>query len=299
VRVGLVVLFGAALGVVSGSARAGGNDFRLNGGGREILFSCEPRPCAADDGAFRSFATELGFLLSPRLAAPAATAGVAGFEVGVLWSGHFVSDEEHWLLTEDASTTGEGSDFLQTLQLEIRKGLPWSFEVGAMLTWLSDSQIFAPGLELRWAFREGYDFLPDFAFRGAISTMVGNPDMDLTTITTDVVLSESIPAGGIVEVTPYASFGALFTAASSDVVDPTPTTFIEQGDPPVRVPDTENDIAFDAVGFGDEVYAKVVLGTRARFSLIDLAVQGEFQMFREGDVIGPAGTITTKLALSF
>lgn len=301
-RFGLVVLVAASLTAGGSTAVAGGNDFRLGGtrgDGEGILFSCEPRPCAPDNAAFRDFATELGFLLAPRLATPAATLGVAGFEVGLLWSGHFVSDEDHWLLTEDGQATEEPSSFFQTLQLDIRKGLPLSFEVGATLTWLTDSQVFAPGLDLRWAFQEGYDFMPDFALRGAISTMVGNPDFDLTMISTDVVISKGIPAGGLANITPYASFGALFTAASSEVVDPTPTTFVEVGDPPVRIPDNENDIAFDRVDFTDEVYARVIAGVRSRFSIIDVLVQGELQMFRDGRVAGPVGTVTTKLALVF
>jgi hypothetical protein len=302
VRFALAALVAASVLASSGPVRAGGTDFRLNGvdrNGQGILFSCEPLPCAADDAAFASFATELSFLLSPRLASPAATLGVAGFEVGLLWSGHFVSDEDHWLLTEDGQDTGEAASFLQTMQLEVRKGLPLSFEVAATLSWLVDSQVFAPGLELKWAFQEGYDYLPDLALRGAVNTMVGSPDMSLTNITADFVLSKSVAAGGVARITPYASFGALFTSASSEVVDPTPTTFVEQGDPPVRVPDSENDIAFDAVGLTEEVFAKVTAGVRARFSLIDVLVQGELMMFRDGEVIGPAGTVTTKLSLVF
>lgn len=301
-RFALAALLAASVVAWSGSVRAGGNDFRLNGvdgNGRGILFSCQPLPCAADDAAFAAFASELSFVLSPRLASPAATLGVAGFEFGLLWSGHFVSDEDHWQLTEDGQRTGEGAPFLQTMQLEVRKGLPLSFEVAATMGWLVDSQIFMPGLELKWAFQEGYDFMPDFALRGAINTMVGSPDLSLTNVTTDLVISKPIPAGGIVRITPFVSLGALFTAASSQVVDPTPTTFVEQGDPPIRVPDTENDIAFEAVGLAEEVFAKVTGGVRARFSLVDLLVQGELMMFRDGELIGPAGTVTTKLALIF
>jgi hypothetical protein len=303
VRVKLVAGAVAALCAVSGPAAASGNDFRLNGvdaNGDGILFTSEGG-FAANDPAFRSFATELGFLLSPRNASPAETLGLAGFEVGILWSGHFVSDANHWLLTEDGQQNQEASRFLQTLQLDLRKGLPLSFEIAATMAWLTDSQVFAPGVELRWAFHEGYDFLPDFALRGAVTTMVGNPDMDLTVISTDLVISKSIPAGAALRIAPYVSFGALFTAASTEVIDPTPTSFVPvvPGDPSTLRPDRENDIAFQSLGLTDEVYAKVMLGVRAHMSLVDLLVQGEVQMFRDGEIIGPAGTLTVKLALSF
>ncbi len=297
-RAGLIIACGLA---ASGPAWAGGNDFRLNGtrNGEGILFSCAQQPCVADDREFRNFATELAFVLSPRLTSPADTLGMAGFNVGIGWTGNFVSGEDYWLLTEDGQQTQEATTFLNTLQVDIRKGLPWSFELAATFTWLTDSQIFAPGAELRWAFQEGYSFLPDFGLRGAVSTMVGNPDMDLTTLSADVVISKPIPAGAIARITPYVSFAALFVTASTGVVDPTPVTFVQDGaDDPLR-PDVENDIAFQSIQLGDEIQGKLTIGIRSRFSLIDFLVQGELQALRNDDFVGPAGALTVRLALNY
>ncbi|NJK90130.1 MAG: hypothetical protein HC923_12595 [Myxococcales bacterium] len=293
---GLTLLMSFAASSVPTPASALSNDFRLNQtrpDGSGILFTCASGTCAPDNRGFRSFATELAFITAPRFAAPADTLGVAGFEVGVQWSGSFLSDDDHWGLTEEAGESGQRTSFLQTLQLGVRKGLPFSFEVGASMSWLVDSEMFIPGVELRWAFQEGYDFLPDFAVRGAVSHLVGNRDMSLTVLSTDVTLSKTAALGGLCRLTPFVGFGALWTAASSEIVDPTPSTLVG------GQPDTPNDIVFESVDLTDEVQARAAAGIRARFSLVDVQVQGELQMFRDGELVGPVGTLSANLGLNY
>jgi hypothetical protein len=296
------VMFAAA------PAQAADNDFRLNAtkNGDGVLFHCSNpalkiAQCTGsnffvpDDAAFAALATQLGYVFSPRLASPAETLGHSGFHVGILWSGTSVSsDQAYWNVTERAADRGDGTGggsprgFLQTLQLEVRKGLPFSFELGANFMWLVESQLFAPGLEVRWALQEGYKYIPDIGFRGSVNHMVGNRDMLLTTVGLDAVVSKSFGLFGMVNVAPYASWSLIFIAASSRVIDPTPTI---EGD-------VSNNIVFKEVGATDKIHHKLTLGVRTIYYVLNVSVQGEFQM-AEGSFFGPVATITTKLGLDF
>jgi hypothetical protein len=282
------------------SALAAGHDLRLNGtraDGTGILFSCTPAPCQPDNRAFRELTTELAYVVAPRSITPAETLGHSGFSVGMGWSGSFVSDEDYWRLTEDGQQTQRPTEFFNVLQVEFRKGLPWSFEVGTHVMWVLDSEMVAPGIDLRWSFQEGYDFLPDFALRAAVNTLLGTRDFDLTTVSVDFSLSKAFAVGGVAQLAPYFSWGVLFISATSDIVDPTPTEFVNDGG--VLRPDIENDIVFESVGPTDDFNSRAILGLRALFSVLEVSVQGELQMFSQGNVVGPVGTVGTKLGLVY
>jgi hypothetical protein len=287
--------------VATRTAHAADNDFRLNGrdkAGQGILFHCNnrmqnPDNCtagfAADNGLFNAFVTQLGYVFAPRLASPAETLGHSGFHIGALWSGTTVSnDQPYWGVTERAQNGQDPRGFLQTLQLEVRKGLPFSFELGANFMWLVESQLFAPGIEVRWALQEGYKYIPDLGIRGSVNHMVGNRDLLLTTVGLDAVISKSFGLFGMVNVAPYLSWSLIMIAASSRVINPTPTV---EGNP-------NNDIVFNEINATDKIHHKLTLGVRTIYYVLNVSVQGELQM-AEGSFIGPVATITTKLGLDF
>lgn len=275
-------------------ARAGDNDFRLNATGSDnagLLFqSTADGRFEPLDGEWRSLVTQLGYVFSPKLMSPAETLGHAGFSVGAIWSGTFVSgDKAFWQVTERGQRTGRGAKLLQTLQLDVRKGLPFSFEIGANVMWLVDSQLLAPGLDVRWALQEGYRYIPDLAVRGSVNQMVGNRDMRLTTAGVDVVLSKSFGVLGVLNLAPYASWSFLFIAANSRVIDPTPTT---ENDP-------DKNFIFRSVRPGTSLNHKLTLGLRTLYAMLNISIQGEIQAFSEDRTFGPVGALTTKLGLDF
>lgn len=281
------------------AAHAGDNDFRLNGvrNNEGILFSQDGGTFSPNNDKFRAFATELGYVLAPRLASPAETLGHSGFHVGVMWSGSLVSDSDYWLITERGQRTGETASMLHTLQLDIRKGLPFSFELGVNFMWLTESHIFAPGLEVRWALQEGYKYIPDFGLRGSVNHMLGNRDMLLTTVGLDAVLSKNFGLGGVVNLAPYASWSFLLIAATSRVIDPTPT--VEPVDTldgmPVQRADVQNNFVFENIPATSRLHHKLTVGLRTIWYVLNVSVQGEFQLLGEEQVV----TITTKLGLDF
>jgi hypothetical protein len=195
---------------------------------------------------------------------------------------------------------------LQTLQLDVRKGLPFSFEIGVNFMWLIDSELFAPGLEVRWALQEGYKWVPDFSLRGSVNHMVGNRDLLLTTVGADATISKNFGLFGMVNVAPYLSWSFIFIAATSRVIDPTPDVEITEE---VLTPDgttrdvarsdIENNFVFQEVTLGNQLHHKLTIGLRTVYYVLNVSVQGEFQMFGGDKAFGPVATISTKLGLDF
>ena len=275
-------------------AAAGELDFRLNAtkDGQGVLFdSCGAGCYQANEAAFRDFTTQLGFVLAPRMASPAETQGHAGFSVAAMWSGSFVSsDQSYWNVTERGRTAAGAKPLLQTLQLDLRKGLPFSFEVGANFMWLADSELFAPGLEVRWALQEGHPYIPDLAVRGAVNHMVGNRDLLLTTVAVDGVLSKGFGLGGTVNLAPYLGWSVVMIAATSRVIDPTP----------LDEDDLASNLVFQERTATARLAHKLTAGLRLLYSVLNVSVQGEFQMLPDYETGGSGvTTLTTKLGLDF
>lgn len=289
---------------LASEAGAAGTDFKLNArrDGQGIFFTeqltnpNDPTSVnfVANERNWEQLVGELSYVFSPRLMTPAETLGYAGFSVGVLWSGTFVSsDQPYWFATETAQRTGEPDGVLQTLQVDVRKGLPFSFELGTNLVWLTDSEMFAPGMELRWALQEGFEIAPDLGVRGAVNHVVGAPDLNMTIVGLDVVVSKGFGILGMVHLAPYLSYSVLLTDASARIIDPTPT---DETDP-------QRALALPSIGAGDNVQHKITVGARALFYVVNLSVQGEFQFLKDTpsgrELFGNVATISTKLGLDF
>ncbi len=175
-----------------------------------------------DSASFGAFAKELGIAISPRALEPAETLGQAGFAFGVATSVTDIHQEkEFWRLampTEGAAPP----PVLTTIHLQLRKGLPFSFEMGGALTYLVGSEMLALGADVKWALNEGFRLLPDIAVRGSVNALVGNRDLDMVTGGVDATISNPFPIGGVVVVTPYAGWSRLLITAASHVLDATP-----------------------------------------------------------------------------
>lgn len=277
--------------LLASPALAAPNDFRLNAtrGGEGVLFNAG----GPITERWERLTTELGYVLAPRLSSPAETLGHAGFQIGTLWSGTFVSsDEPYWQVTE-AGADGDPVGVLHTLQLDVRKGLPFSFELGVNLVWLIESELLAPGLEVRWALQEGYHLAPDFGLRGSVSHMVGHRDLSLTVVGLDAVVSKGFGVAGMMHIAPYLSWSVLMIAASSRVVDPTPTEELDIG----------SNFVFPELVATKNLHHKLTLGARALFSILNLSVQAEFEMLEKTPTgttfFGSVATLGVKLGIEY
>ncbi len=175
---------------------------------------------AGNDQLFDDFVRQFGQVMAPRPGAPAETLGQAGFGVKISTSlSDIPAGEEQW------TTAAEGRNpaaMLFTSQLQVRKGLPFSFEVGGNLTHLGASQIFAMGADLRWALHEGYAYFPDIAARGSVNTVVGAPELNMVNASWDISMSKSFGVAGVMNLTPYLGYQQLYTIASTRVLNAYP-----------------------------------------------------------------------------
>ena len=152
---------------------------------------------------------------------PASTLGQAGFEIALESRLLFAQEDSSWKALNKNRGIDKGSekypapDLFATLQLHVRKGLPFSFEVDAIVNWLANSEMFYIGAGLKWAITEGWSFLPDFSVRGHVGTLIGSMDLSLINVSVDAVLSYNFGLGGVVALTPYAGYSALISIASS------------------------------------------------------------------------------------
>jgi len=118
---------------------------------------------------------------------------------------------------------------MSTLSLEIRKGI-WfpipSFELGAGFTHLAGSHLFTLNAFAKFSIHEDFHRWPTpaLAVRFAAARMFGTSQVDLTNLSLDVSLSKSFGVAGVLNLTPYLGYNAMWIIADSQVIDATPGT---------------------------------------------------------------------------
>ena len=254
-----LAVFVAATTLWVGSAQALDNDLDLSrlcrdfdskGGGRaDCVQNLRP-----DQQAFRQIMREMGMAFAPRLLQPAETLGINGFQFDLGFSATSIkSDDPYW---ERGISDRDPPSHLMTMLVDVRKGLPYSVEVGVNASYLIDSELWAIGGSLKWALNEAVDIFPiDVAIRGSANHVVGASQFSLTTMGLDAILSRSFGAGGIANIGPYLAYSPLFIYARSGVVDATPGT----------VDDPDGSFTFTGE---DILMHRFVLGTRFIFGAL-------------------------------
>jgi hypothetical protein len=183
--------------------------------------------------AFEKLMGDMGAALAPRFLGPGATTGALGFRIGFNYSITNIPEDDSawqsvltpwgdvpWAYDSDpnpGNVTGADS-YLQTIQFHVRKGLPFSAEVGGTITKLLQSNLWGVGLELKWAALEGFRFAPEIAFRSAISTFQGSKDYALLVASADAIISKMIGIAGLFKLGPYLGYNFLYTHGSSNVI---------------------------------------------------------------------------------
>ena len=206
-RIAAVFLLAAA-----GAAVASPNDFQLYQLGN-------PTPGGAGyslsaNANFRAFARELGAALTSADLMPPSTLGYAGFSLSSELS--VVNFKSSQFLLPTASTF---SGPLLVPSLHIRKGLPFSFEVGARAGWLGKSRMGVATVEGKWAINEGFTFLPDFGVRAHLTRLFNTRDFDLLATGLDLGVGKRFAFAGMMTLTPYAGWNLVGVSASSGIVD--------------------------------------------------------------------------------
>ena len=153
-------------------------------------------------GQFRDLSREAGAAISFKNTAPAAPLGITGFDAGVEVSAVDIkSDSPYW----QAAFSGDAPSYLFLPKLRVRKGLPFGIDLGAMYSYVPDSNIKLYGIEVSKAILDGTMATPALGIRGTYSRLAGVNDLDLQTAGLDASISK-----GFLFLTPYAGAGYLW-----------------------------------------------------------------------------------------
>jgi hypothetical protein len=167
-----------------------------------------------DAGAFQNIVRDLGIAISPKFMGPASSLGSLGFAVSTEFSWTQVdAGAAHWQRALDAP-----NNTLTSMQIRVRKGLPYSIELGGTVTHLFDSSLWGVGLDLKFAVLEGFRYLPDIAFRFDVSTALGGRDLSMLVGAGNLLISKEFGLGGAVRLTPFAGYSLLWVHGSSQAV---------------------------------------------------------------------------------
>ncbi|MBA2663175.1 MAG: hypothetical protein H0U74_12860 [Bradymonadaceae bacterium] len=260
-------------------AFAGDNDLVLS---RFATFDPKPAPGTSCENAcgtvvpnedlFNSLLLDLGQVFGPRFIGPADTLGQAGFAVVMMTSlSGIPHQEQHW---SDGVENGNPSSQLFTSHLQIRKGLPFSFEVAGNLAYMFASEMFTMGADVKWALNEGFYYFPDVAVRGSLNTLMGASDMNMVTTGWDVSMSKGFDISGVMALTPYVGYQQLFIIGSSRLLNAYP----QDPRPPQYDPDNPGRTFSPEFVFGQRTLSanRFFLGSRLNVWILSFTLEAIF-----------------------
>lgn len=206
--------------MASASALADPYDIRVQKLGNPSPGGANFSPAA--NARFRAFAREYAAALTSVNLMPPETLGHAGFALNAELSAVTFNQSEFDVPTQRLDS-GAGTDGIEGALLipsvHVRKGLPWSFELGGRAAWIEKSGMAAATGEVKWALNEGFTFLPDLGARGFVTRLFNTKDFDLTAAGLDLGLGKQFAVGGMITLTPYAGWNLVWVAASSKSID--------------------------------------------------------------------------------
>jgi hypothetical protein len=171
---------------------------------------------------FAVLSTELALALSSAILQPASTAGHSGFAVDLevaavaVEGGRIGGVTPPGFTNRTWATRSTDPSVIFLPSVHVRKGLPWSFELGGRMIYLAQSSYYAAQGEAKWALHEGFEKWPDVAVRVAYTRLFGNADWKLGTTDLDLMLSKRWGLRGVISLTPYLVGRLTHVDASSE-----------------------------------------------------------------------------------
>ncbi|MDD2897549.1 MAG: hypothetical protein PHI31_02430 [Desulfuromonadaceae bacterium] len=158
-------------------------------------------------GEFKSLSKEAGAALGYRNLAPAAPLGITGFDIGAEVSAIDINkNSTYW----NAAFGSDAPSYLYIPKLRARKGLPFGIDVGAMYSYVPNSNIKLYGAELSKSIIDGNVALPAVGVRATYTKLAGVTDLALQTYGIDASVSK-----GILFLTPYAGAGMMWVSSEA------------------------------------------------------------------------------------
>jgi len=160
---------------------------------------------------FTSYAGELGAVIAPKFLGPSNTLGSYGFELSWDMSfTHINSKSKYWL-----KGAKNPANFAKTMQIHFEKGLPFSIQLGGVVSHVFQSGMWGLAMDIKWAFVEGFKYVPDFSIGAFVGTLLGASDLAMLDAGMNLMISKPFTLGGVVVLTPYAGYRFLYMNASS------------------------------------------------------------------------------------
>ena len=150
---------------------------------------------------FKSLSREAGVALGYRNMAPSVSLGVTGFDAGVELSVMSIDkNSTYW----NAAFGNDAPSYLAVPKIRVRKGLPFGIDVGAVYSYIPDTNINLYGAELSKSIIEGSAASPAVGVRATYTRLVGVDDLALQMYGVDASVSK-----GFLFITPYAGAGLM------------------------------------------------------------------------------------------
>jgi len=160
---------------------------------------------------FKAFARTIAASLTSVNLMPPETLGHAAFNISAELSVVSLPSRESVFIPMEG---GQPSTVLVP-SFHVRKGLPFSVELGGRVGWVERSRMMAATGELKWAVNEGFTYLPDIGVRGHVTKLMGVQNLSLTSVGLDAGIGKQFPLGGMVTLTPYGGLDFNFVRAIS------------------------------------------------------------------------------------
>jgi hypothetical protein len=221
---------------------------------------------------FAILSTDLALALSSSVLQPASTTGHSGFAVDLEAATVAVhpravgSPPPAGFSNVPWVTRAAPPDQLYLPSVHVRKGLPFSFELGGRVIYLAQSPYFAAQGEAKWALNEGFEHFPDLAVRAAYTRLFGQRDLTLGATDLDLMISKRWSLKGVMSFTPYLVGRLTRVSASSDRMD-----FATAA--PASPVDTSTQAAFP--NFGTWLY-RTTLGLRFTTYAVSLSAEATY-----------------------
>jgi hypothetical protein len=265
------------------AAHAGAYDFKLFRLGNPTPGQMNYDP--SGNANFRAFTRELGAALSSITLMPPSTLGYDGFAIGTELSILNLKTSQFPLPTE-----GGFSGPLLVPSLHLRKGLPFSFEVGARTGWIQKSGMAVATVELKWALNEGFANWPDLGIRGHFTRLFNSRDFDLYTGGVDVGVGKRFAIAGTMTITPYGGWNPVWVAAFSKTVDFNPGRSSEDSlsTPTAQLRDTG---VYEDVRAGSNMHHRFYAGFQFILGVLQVGAEASYSILGK---IPDAGTGTDR-----
>lgn len=150
---------------------------------------------------FKSFSEQVGAAIGYRNMAPAEPLGITGFDIGLEVSAVSIdSNSRYW----KAAFNNDSPSYLAFPKLRVRKGLPLGIDVGAMYSYVPDSNIKLYGFEVSKSILDGSAATPAIGVRATYTKLAGVDDLGMSTYGVDASISK-----GFLFLTPYVGAGVM------------------------------------------------------------------------------------------